>query len=183
MGITIHYSGRAKDWDALTQLLSVAQQFAAQRDWTYAIYDDPFGVMEDRDHDDPGYIEHDGPFRGIVINPHAKCESVRLDFNISNELSGFTKTQFAPFRVHTEIVALLRAIEPFIADLVVLDESGFWETGDEADARARFRFLGNAIESLGNELRARGLEVEEGSMPTDPAHPDRDLPAEEQPYG
>ncbi len=160
MGVTIHYAGRAKNWDALTQLLSAATQFAAQRGWMFAIYDDPLGVMEDRDHDDPGYIEHDGPFRGMVIRPHPRCEPVRLDFSTSNELSGFTKTQFAPFEVHVEVVRLLREIEPFMAEFSVNDESGLWDSRDEAAARSRFEALRGAIEALADGLRDSGVEVD-----------------------
>ncbi len=133
MGVAIHYSGRAKNWDALTRLLSTATQFAAQRGWMCAIYDDPLGVMEDRDHDDPGYIEHDGPFRGVVLRPHRRCDPVRLDFSTANELSGFTRTDGAPFRVHAEITRLLREIGPFMAEFSVIDESGLWDSGDDTD--------------------------------------------------
>ena len=49
MGITIHYSGRAASSDALNQLLTVAQLFAAQRDWMCAMYDDPLGLFEDHE--------------------------------------------------------------------------------------------------------------------------------------
>lgn len=183
MGITIHYSGRAKSWDALSQILSTAQLFCAEREWMFAIYDDPLGVMEDRDKDDPGYIDHDGPFRGIVIRPHPKCEPVRLDFSTANELSGCTKTQFAPFRIHIEIVKLLREIEPFMAEFVVIDESGLWETGDEAAARKRFKFLDAAIESVADELQAGGLDADGPGLSIDPATPGDDHPPEEQPYG
>ncbi len=164
MGITIHYSGRALNWDALTQLLDVASMFAAQRGWQFALYDDPLGVMEDRDKDDPGYIEHDGPFRGIVIRPHRKCEPVRLDFSVSNELSASTKTQFAPFEVHVEVVELLRRIEPFMERFSVEDESGLWEDGDEAAARARFEHLGKAIDMMADKLGA-GEEAEDPEEP------------------
>jgi hypothetical protein len=166
MGITIHYSGKAKSFDALSELLNVAQMFAAQREWQFALYDDPFGVMEDRDKDDPGYIECDGPFRGMVIRPNKKCEAVRLDFRPSNEMTpAFTKTQFAPFSVHVEVVKLLKAIAPFMEDFEVMDEAGLWETGDEAAARQKFESLGAAINGLADDLRGEGLEVEGPGVP------------------
>lgn len=179
LGTTIHYSGRAKSWDALTNLMNTAQVFAAERGWHFAMWDDPLGVMDDHDKDDPGYIEHDGPFRGIVIRPHRKCELVRLDFDRSYELAASTKTQFAPFGIHVQIVELLRAIEPLMANLEVTDESGLWETGEWAKARERF----GAIRSLGNELCESSTEVENARISFE-LEPDKDdLPPEERPYG
>jgi hypothetical protein len=151
MGMTIHYQGTARDDDALTELLKTAQLFAAQREWMFALFDNPFEIGEggpdDRD------IERDElPFRGIIIRPHPECEPVRLVFSRFHALAGFTKTQFAPFHVHVEIVRLLRAIEPFMDDFLVIDETTLWETGDEAAARERFERLSEAIDAFAAEL-------------------------------
>lgn len=161
MGMTIHYSGRAKNWDALTRLISAAQMFACEREWMMATLDDPFGHMDDRDKDDPGLVETDDPIRMMVINPGGKCESIRLRFTANCELlPAWTKTQFAPFSVHKEVVALLRAIEPFMAEFNVMDETGYWETGDEAAARAKFDGLGRVIGMMAEGLAEKGLDVE-----------------------
>lgn len=180
MGITIHYSGRAKSDDAVTKLLSVAQTFAAKRGWKFALFDDPLGTSPS---DDPPPIGWAGPSRGVAITPHPKCEPVLLDFNTANELSGFTKTQYAPFRVHVQIVELLHAIEPFMEGLTVIDESGLWETGDQAAARARFKFLDDAMDRLAGALRESGCEVEGPDVPIDPAHPEIMPRPEDEPYG
>jgi hypothetical protein len=147
----------------------------------FAIYDDPLAIMDDREKDDPGYIEHDGPFRGIVIRPHSKCESIRLDFSVSNEFAAFTKTQFAPFATHAEIIELFHAIEPYMAEFLVTDESGLWETGNEAEARRRFNSLGAAIEDLADDLRTGAADVEGPGLLLDEAT-DGCQP-EEEPYG
>lgn len=182
MGITIHYSGRVRDWNALTSLLTTAQLFCAERDWMFALYDDPLGVMEDRDHDDPGYIEYDGPFRGMVIRPHGRCEPVRLDFDTSNDMTpAFTKTQFAPFHVHEDIVALLHAIEPYFDELVVADESGLWDTGDAAAAQSKFESLRGVIESVSDALAADGLSVDSPYEIESHLESEFDLPSDEQP--
>lgn len=184
MGITIHYSGRVRDWNSLTDLLTTAQLFCSEREWMFALYDDPLGIMEDRDHDDPGYIEYDGPFRGMVIRPHGRCEAVRLDFNTSNEMTpAFTKTQFAPFNIHEEIVALFRDIEPFFTEFVVIDESGLWETGDAAAAQSIFESLKGVIESMSDAIAAEGLSAESPNDIHNPFESDFDFPTDEQPYG
>ncbi|MFN0011466.1 MAG: hypothetical protein ACKVS8_07460 [Phycisphaerales bacterium] len=199
MGITIHYSGRAATDDALRQLLTVAQLFAAQRDWMCAMYDDPLGLFEDHD---PGSYWGGDPnalFRGIVITPHKKCEPVRLQFDPRFEVSGSTKTQFAPFRIHCEVVELLRAIEPFMERFDVVDESGLWASGDKAAAASQFKMLGTLMDGFADELSAQGHSVEGPGVPlhwadTDdpdddaaadgkPAGGEDDLPPEMKPYG
>jgi hypothetical protein len=182
MGITIHYSGRARSADALSEILKTAQMFAAGRGWHFAIYEDPFGVMDDRDKDDPGWLEHGGPYRGIVIRPHRLCESVRLDFTIVHELRpAFTKTQFAPFGVHKGVVALLRAVEPHMERFEVMDESGLWETGDEAAARSRFEALGRVLDGLADALRAEGAEGPDARIDADAAYDLDDVDPREEP--
>jgi hypothetical protein len=138
MGITIHYSGRAKSREAIRELMKAAQLFAAERDWMMAMYEDPLGIYEDVDPDDPGYIEEHGPYMGVVLRPHRHSEPVRLQFNLAREFSGFTKTRYAPFEVHREIVALLRLVAPHLESFEVNDESGFWDDGDEDAARPKF---------------------------------------------
>lgn len=181
MGITIHYSGRARGYDAVTAILTAAQMYAAGRGWQFALYDDPFGVMDDHDKDDPGWVEHEAPYRGIVIHPHRKCEPVRLDFGIDHEMRpAFTKTQFAPFGVHKGVVALLRQIGPHMERFEVEDESGLWESGDEDRAKARFELVRRAIDALAEELGSEGPGEEgwtespdgfEGEEPPDGARP------------
>jgi hypothetical protein len=174
MGITIHYTGRARSAKAIDQLIDAAQVFAVQRHWQFAMYDEPVHILDPRGEDETGSAS--GPYRGIIINPHPDCESIWFIFDASNELCGFTKTQFAPFQVHVEILKLLREIEPYMETFEVMDESGLWENGDEAAARDRFRFLDAAIGSFSHALRAEGLKVEGPGVPARPAVPDDDLP-------
>src|SRR4051812_25426133 len=123
MGITIHYSGVAKSVNAIRELMNKAQLFAAEREWMMAMYEDPLGVYEDVDPDNPGYVERDAPYMGIVIRPHPRSEPVRFQFNLAREFSGSTKTRYAPFEVHRDVVALLRLVAPHLERLEVIDES------------------------------------------------------------
>ena len=61
---------------------------------------------------------------GIVIRPHPKSEPVRLQFNLAREFAGFTKTRYARFEVHRDVVALLRLIAPYMERFEVIDGSG-----------------------------------------------------------
>jgi hypothetical protein len=160
MGMSIHYSGRAGSYSAVNDIFRAAQMFCAPREWMFACYDDPLGEMEDRDPDDPGYVERDRPIRGMVIRPHKKCEPVRLEFSVKHELeAASTKTQFAPFRVHVEIVKLLREIEPLLDEFTVTDETQLWETGDEAAAQARFDALRQTLDEFAAGLEEHGMQA------------------------
>ena len=120
---------------------------------------------------------------------------MRLQFDPRFEVSGCTKTQFAPFRIHCEVVALLHAIEPFMERLTVVDEAGLWETGDKAAAARHFKRLGSLIDGLADELSAQGQSVEGPGVPlhwadaedgphdTRPTGGEDDLPPEMRPYG
>jgi hypothetical protein len=76
---------------------------------------------------------------------------VRLTFNVQHEVEGFTKTQFAPFEVHVEIIELLRLLAPMLEDFEVVDEAGLWESGDVHAARAKHQELGAIISQLDEE--------------------------------
>lgn len=138
MGITIHYSGKCENHARVTKVMDVAQMFSAKRGWMFAMFDDPMGEFDDRDPDDVGYTEHDGPVRGIVIRIHHKCEAVRLTFDVRHRLEASTKTAYAPFAVHVEIIKLLREIEPLFEEFKVIDEAELWETDDLTAAKSRF---------------------------------------------
>ncbi len=138
MGANIHYRGRAANCADVEHIMNTAVMFAAEQEWMFAIFDDPMGIMEDLDKDDPGYLEHEGPIRGTVIKAHRDCEAMRLVFNVRHELEGSTKTQSAPFEVHAQLVELLRILTPRFAELEVVDETGLWETGDVTRAKDVF---------------------------------------------
>lgn len=185
MGITIHYSGRASSVEAVGDVFGAAQLYAAAREWMFAIIDDPFGEVEEGG-PNPGFFEspqRENPVRAMVIRPHAMCEAIRLEFNRRHRMEqAFTKTQFAPFEVHLAVVGLLRAIEPHLESLEVVDDSGLWETGDETRARARFAWLGRAIDSFADRLERHDME-EEGEK-VQPEH--RGKPGvrpEDEPFG
>jgi hypothetical protein len=179
MGITIHYSGRAASHEAMSKAMNHAFVFGAQREWQCAIFEDPLGNYEDIDPENPGLVDEErkGPYAGVVVRPHPKCEPFSLPFSLSREFSGSTKTQYAPFEVHEELIQLLRELEPFLDYLSVVDEAGLWESDDRAAAQAEFKFLDRALDALADGLRDKGLEVEGPHASSS----EDDFPAE--PYG
>ncbi|MEK6702965.1 MAG: hypothetical protein AABZ53_11930 [Planctomycetota bacterium] len=185
MGITIHYSGRARSVEAVGDVFGAAQVYAAAREWMFAIIDDPFGEAADCDSTPELFEapEREVPIRAMVIRPHAMCEAIRLEFDRLHRMEqAFTKTQFAPFEVHAAVVGLLRAIEPYLESLEVMDESGLWETGDEARARARFAWLGRAIDAFADRLERHDMEEEGKTARPDDGGKSRVRP-EDEPCG
>ena len=63
---------------------------------------------------------------------------MRLQFNLAREFAGFTKTRYAPFEVHRDVVALLRLTAPYMERFEVIDGSGYWDDGDDDAAREKF---------------------------------------------
>lgn len=163
MGITLHYSGRAKSHQAIDRILDHVFRFGAvraDRGWRAALDDDAFGRLEAwRDAgepEDPGHeraLAFDEPVRRVVLVPPRRCEPFVLGFTRTLELApAFTKTQYAPWPVHAALVGLLREVAPHLESLEVHDESGLWDDGDEPAARARFESLLGAIDAFAAEL-------------------------------
>ncbi|MEO6037597.1 MAG: hypothetical protein ABIQ93_04225, partial [Saprospiraceae bacterium] len=97
------------------------------------------------------HFEGHAPLRGVAFMPHPECESVWLTFTPDGVLQSlftlqdptFTasdadypwnrvKTGFDGPKTHLAICKLLRFLEKkYFADLQVLDESGYWQHGDQ----------------------------------------------------
>src|SRR5678816_1972288 len=138
MGVTIHFSGRLRSpVDAprvVEELLDIAQTL----DWPHVIIDDPEDV-------------------GISVRPHPECESFLLLFDARGAIrnpvleSGgyFCKTQFAPASVHVALVKLLRHLgKRWFVELTVVDEGGYWETGDLQELERHRRTVGLALDHV-----------------------------------
>lgn len=128
MGVTIHFEGRLRDADGYRGLLGVVRSIASEKTWLT----EEFSIAQAKlvrvlDEKDCDYV---GPTKGIVVYVDEWCEPVRLEFDKDFYIQEYVKTQFAGTAVHVEVVSLLRAIEPFFADLHVTDEGEYWESGD-----------------------------------------------------
>lgn len=130
MGITIHFEGQLKDEASLDAVLALTRSFCEERSWPYeSINESCVTLKRVRDKKDWDYI---GPSKGIVVQPHDNSEPFRLEFDKDNYLQEYTKTQFAPIEVHTELVSLLRQLAPHFVSLDVVDESEFYNTNDHS---------------------------------------------------
>src|SRR5688572_7141155 len=103
MGVTIHYEGQVRDQASYEQMTAFAEMFATRQAWKT----EPVRPASAA----PGPDRH--RTTGLRIFPHESSEPVFLEFDGEYRVQGSTKTQFAPARVHIQVIELLRAIQPF----------------------------------------------------------------------
>jgi hypothetical protein len=169
MGVTIHYSGRAKSAKAVEQIMHIVTNAAAEWEWPCAQVFDPSGEIHrmTREPGDPDYNEfeadsdglididdesagvetYEGPVHTLVAQPLEGCEPFRLGFDRDHRMDGSTKTQYGPVEAHIRICALLRSIERHFETLEVHDESGFYETDDRAALEERLNSFADTQEA------------------------------------
>ena len=166
MGVCINFSGQLKSAGHFAHLERVGRRWAKHWKCDLNEVEHPsfpfFRVVNDE------VMEVSGPMRGLTLHPHPECESVRLFFNKELYLDHWCKTQFAPPDTHVEVCAFLRDIEPLFDGFNVIDDGGFWETGDRAELERRLGFLNRMIDRIGTGLEAKGHKVQrrgEGEPP------------------
>jgi hypothetical protein len=130
MGITIHFEGRMKNKSDYDAALSIAVSFAAGRNWPVTHFVN-LNTKLSRVRDEKDW-DYEGPTSGIELLPHSSSEPFRLEFDDNLYVQEYTKTQFAPQSIHEELVDLLDQLEPFFADLTVIDEGEYYQTRDPA---------------------------------------------------
>jgi hypothetical protein len=148
MGVTIHFSGRLRSRADAPRVVEELLDIAQTLDWPHVIIDDAEDV-------------------GISVRPHPECESFLLLFDAQGALRNpvlesdgyFCKTQFAPASVHVALVKLLRHLgKRWFAELTVVDEGGYWETGDLQELERHRRTVELALDHV-----ERGLSHPEES--------------------
>lgn len=186
MGITIYYRGQLRDPASLPQLIQELQLACQQLDWPCQVIDERvIGTAEHRAyHRDPEddtvhvtveTVPLDDRWRGVVVQPPG-CETLWLTFNRSGQLIVYdvpweeqetpgryhawehlgVKTQFATPEVHIAVCSLLRLVERYASRLEVIDEGGYWESGDGEELAERMERLNAALAMLASD---EGLEM------------------------
>jgi hypothetical protein len=169
MGVTIHYQGRLQDPTTVAQLVAKLQLACRKFKWPYRLIDERIlGTAEYMVDWQNQVIETkpiDDRWRGLFIDP-PECETLCLTFNRSGQLVVYEppfarssepgryavrehlwcKTQFGPLEAHIQVCALLRLVEPYMAEFEVLDEGGYWESNDQEELAAA---LGQINQMLG----------------------------------
>lgn len=102
---------------------------------------------------------------GTLISYQASAESYRQPGNYLAVTDLYTKTQYAGVQVHIGVCELLLLSRGYGVELEVLDEGGYWETGDRVLLERKLGFLDSAIRQVGEQVGAR-MTGEAGSEAT-----------------
>lgn len=146
MGVTIHYEGVALSEAALQTVLDVVRAEANRLGWPITDMSSDDGVLE-RVIDEEERDYH-GRVRGVVIQPHPESEPLHVLFGDDRFLQDYCKTQFAGASTHVAVVNLLRHVAPHFAELRVIDEADFWDTGDVGALQYHFASFERALANL-----------------------------------
>ena len=156
-GVTIHYGGVARNSAAEQAALKVARRIAKENGWTVEEANSPntdkVRLLNDKK------VLYSGPLTGIRINPAPMSEPLYLQFGADYRFQDFIKTQFAGADVHIKVTELLRALEPYIIQFEIHDESEYWSTKNQAALERAIKRNNETIELM-KKLRpgARGPE-------------------------
>jgi hypothetical protein len=129
MGITIHFEGQLNDEASYEAVLALTKRFCEEHSWPHEPISES-NVTLNRVRDEKNW-DYEGPTKGIAVLPHENSEPFRLEFDRDLYIQDYTKTQFAPIKVHIEIVELLRKLQPYFKHLDVIDEGEFFDTEDQ----------------------------------------------------
>jgi hypothetical protein len=128
VGVTIHFEGKLKDKDSLTECLGLAKRYSDERQWHFRSIDSPeVSLSRVRDEQDWNYV---GPVTGIEIQPHCDSEPLRLEFDRDLNFQDWIKTQFAPIDIHVQVCELFHLLDSFFESFKIEDEGEYFETGD-----------------------------------------------------
>ena len=167
MGLTIHYSGKLKNASELMLLIDEVRDIAIEKEWDYFIFeeefennkftskpdlDELFGIMVTPKNSEPMCFSFlsDGRMCGI-INFNVITINYEIDENLAFSL--FTKTQYAGFEIHKQLIVLLDHIsKKYLVDFTCSDEGQYWETRDEDLLKETFKRFGSFIDSFASSL-------------------------------
>ncbi len=180
MGVTIYYHGGLDDPAQLDAALAMMRDECAQRGWSYRAHDfsarGTFKTYSTRSvpSDLPGVtdntvethsVEMNTRWRGLIIQPHPKSESLVLMFDpqtgrlmslmdvpdghlLTYQLG--IKTQFAPIDTHVAVCEVLRhlQVEFCPTQLHVHDEGSYFDTEDVEVLRRARQQIDDAFDNL-----------------------------------
>ena len=159
MGLSIHYSGKLKNADLITELTAEVIDLCKELEWEYHLIAGP---------------NKDG-LTGIIFSP-VSCEPICLTiltdgklcspFNLQNKelykengldpeliYTTSTKTQYAGMETHIAIIKLLKHLkEKYFSVFELSDEGRYWETMDEKILLGQFTIYETAINGIAEAL-------------------------------
>lgn len=177
MGLTIHYNGKFNPSFSLNEMIEEVKDIAEIYKYEYHVYETEFPIGS------IGNENYDGRIYGLNIIP-PNCEPLHLTFLSNGKMATeiglkmwgnatdpeekkflymlFTKTQFAGSEIHKLIIHLLKYLkEKYFAELNVVDEGKYWETGDEKLLDEIFARYNKFFDAVGTALNTIPLNPNE----------------------
>lgn len=160
MGVTIHYRGRLRRPADIQPFIDELADICQSAGWKH-----------DRHH------FTDPEVRGVIFQPHEKCESVQFLFLEDGTMTNFfalqfgqeekmpwtfTKTQFAGADVHVGLCRLFKYFsDRWFEVLEVADEGGFYETMNREELQQKIDLIDAGIQAITEGLSASPLGEDE----------------------
>jgi hypothetical protein len=128
MGITIHYRGRVNPKLKIKEFYIYCKLICDEKKWSISSMEETSGpaLLIQMD----GEIPYDGKLVSFAIDAHENCEPVQFQITSEGYFNNWCKTQFAPLEIHMGIVDMFAQVKIKLAELVIRDEGGYWETRD-----------------------------------------------------
>lgn len=158
MGVTIHYAFMMRSEEAVLRVLREVKKMAEK----------------------VGMKAVKSEALNLVIDPHPDCETLALEFQKWSQVeqrdgwdycrdvmhdykeklvdgdfvcAGFTKTQYAGYKVHVLVAELLRKVASRCTLAYVSDEADYYETSDEEKTKQSFDESSEAISRIASVLK------------------------------
>jgi hypothetical protein len=133
MGLSIHYRGKIKDANLISNLIGEVQDICISLQWKYHLFDNELvkGICFS-----PGECE---PLIFTFSKNGDLCSPILLRYNIHPDTTISVKTQFAGVETHKTLIKLLKHLKAkYFTEFELNDEGGYWETDDENVLRQQF---------------------------------------------
>ncbi len=177
MGLSIHYSGRIRNYNLVDELTAEVEDICKSLNWKHHIWEKKSTANDTAHISNPNFINYTPEdLKGITISPK-ECEPVDLTFFPSGILCSVVKlmynnaatndlmveiisikTQFAGPDTHIAVLNLLQYLkDKYFAVFELKDEGNYWETKDKKILLGRFaeyNFLLNAVAGALDNFKA-----------------------------
>jgi len=176
MGLSIHYKGSLKNATDLNSLIEEVKDVAMAEKWDYFVFEDQFENNAFSE-----IIDKENLF-GIMVTPKDSepfCFSflsngkmcgllnfnvMKIDNKINENLlySVSTKTQYAGYKAHKELIILLDYIsKKYLFAFECNDESEYWETRNEELLIENFKRNANLIDNFKSSIEMIPINKDE----------------------
>ena len=167
MGLSVSYTCNFNSDARLGEMIEILTEICHTLDWPFQVVADEFPADESK--------SAEGDIYGIIFTP-INCETFSLCFTADRKITDpvflafpdlketntfdgniyiTVKTQFAGMKVHKIIIEIFKHLikSGFLEDFKMIDESRYWETGDEELMRSQFKKYNDIMDNISLALR------------------------------